>query len=288
MHTWCMDKLQCLSLWFLSWASLGEVEGRWRKMMSLTKRRRSCVARASTEEKYHSAVNELLTSDDWKNHPKLRQWFGNKWLKSKEVIFIIMMSQIMLFILQVLMDMEVNESNWTTTILTVMQSNIYNVAQRAKKVVSDIPGLVDFVFNFPDGQWCFLRNSSNRRTVKSIMLIKKLSGLVEMMSGLVNANFSLPEWQAVKVIFFAPWRGLLVYSCHCPIFSNAEVGVGIPERGLQCESKHNNGVERQNKLFKYSYLRSHKNNSPSVTLTILIQDFLPDNYSRLVDTISVF
>ena len=60
--------------------------------------------------------------------------------------------QIMLFILQVLMDMEVNESNWTTTILTVMQSNIYNVAQRAKKVVSDIPGLVDFVFNFPDGQ----------------------------------------------------------------------------------------------------------------------------------------
>ena len=55
-----------------------------------------------------------------------------------------MMSQTMLFILQVLMDMEVNESNWTTTILTVMQSNIYNVAQRAKKVVSDSPGLVDF------------------------------------------------------------------------------------------------------------------------------------------------
>ena len=54
----------------------------------------------------------------------------------------------------------------------------------------------------------------------------------------------------------------------------------------------NNGVERQNKLFKYSYLKikkkSHKNNSLSVMLTVLIEDFLPDNYSRLVDTISVF
>ena len=50
----------------------------------------------------------------------------------------------------------------------------------------------------------------------------------------------------------------------------------------------NNGVERQNKLFKYSYLKSHENNSLSVMLTVLIEDFLPDNYSRLVDTISVF
>ena len=40
--------------------------------------------------------------------------------------------------------------------------------------------------------------------MKSILLIKKLLGLVEMTSGLVNANFSLPEWQAVKMIFFAP------------------------------------------------------------------------------------
>ena len=31
-----------------------------------------------------------------------------------------------------------------------------------------------------------------------------LLGLVEMTSGLVNAIFSLPEWQAVKMIFFAP------------------------------------------------------------------------------------
>ena len=40
--------------------------------------------------------------------------------------------------------------------------------------------------------------------MKSILLVKKLLGLVEMKSGLVNASFSLPEWQAVKMIFFAP------------------------------------------------------------------------------------
>ena len=45
--------------------------------------------------------------------------------------------------------------------------------------------------------------------MKSILLVKKFLGLVEMMSGLVNASFSLPEWQAVKMIFFAPWVSLL-------------------------------------------------------------------------------
>ena len=36
------------------------------------------------------------------------------------------------------------------------------------------------------------------------MLIKKGFGLVEMTCGLVYANYSLPEWQAVKLTFFAP------------------------------------------------------------------------------------
>ena len=35
--------------------------------------------------------------------------------------------------------------------------------------------------------------------MKSIQLDEKLLGLVEMTSGLVNASFSLPEWQAVKM-----------------------------------------------------------------------------------------
>ena len=61
--------------------------------------------------------------------------------------------------------------------------------QHARKVVSDSPGLVDLaiglvnsVFNLPDGQVKFQRNSNNRRTVKSILLVKKLLGLVEMKS----------------------------------------------------------------------------------------------------------
>ena len=42
--------------------------------------------------------------------------------------------------------------------------------------------------------------------MKSILLVKKFLGLVEMTSGLVNASFSLPKWQAVKMIFFAPCK----------------------------------------------------------------------------------
>ena len=56
-------------------------------------------------------------------------------------------------------------------------------------------GLVNFVFNLPDGQvMFFLRNSNNRRNVKSILLVKKFLGLVEMTSGLLKARFSLPKW----------------------------------------------------------------------------------------------
>ena len=46
--------------------------------------------------------------------------------------------------------------------------------------------------------------------MKSILLVKKFLGLVEMTSGLVNANFSLLEWQAVKMIFFAPWLEVIL------------------------------------------------------------------------------
>ena len=49
-----------------------------------------------------------------------------------------------------------------------------------------------------------MRNSNKRRTLKSILLVKTFLGLVEMTSGLVNVSFSFPDWQAVKMIFFAP------------------------------------------------------------------------------------
>ena len=46
--------------------------------------------------------------------------------------------------------------------------------------------------------------------MKSILLVMKLLELVEMISGLVNAIFSLLEWPAVKMIFFAPWYVIMI------------------------------------------------------------------------------
>ena len=72
------------------------------------------------------------------------------------------------------------------------------------------PGLVDFaiglvnsVFNLTDGQVMFFEEFEYQKKCEInnfIRLNKKLLGLVEMTSGLVNANFSLPKWQAVKII----------------------------------------------------------------------------------------
>ena len=45
--------------------------------------------------------------------------------------------------------------------------------------------------------------------MKSILLIKKFLGLVEVTFGLVYASLSLPKWQAVKMTFFAP--------CYAPV-----------------------------------------------------------------------
>ena len=64
-------------------------------------------------------------------------------------------------------------------------------------------GLVNFVLNLPYGQVKFFEEFK-RTTVKSILLTKMFLGLVEMTVGLVSASFSLPEWQALKMTFFAP------------------------------------------------------------------------------------
>ena len=78
-------------------------------------------------------------------------------------------------------------------------------------MVSDSPGLVGFaiglvnsVINLPDGQVKFFEESKSQRNCEINLLIKTFLGLVEMMFGLVNVSFSLPEWQAVKLTFFAP------------------------------------------------------------------------------------
>ena len=81
----------------------------------------------------------------------------------------------------------------------------------AKKVVSDSPGLVDFairlvnsVINLPDGQVSFFEEFKLQKNCEISLLIKTFFGLVEMIFGLVNVSFSLPDWQAVKMTFFAP------------------------------------------------------------------------------------
>ena len=79
-------------------------------------------------------------------------------------------------------------------------------------MVSDSPGLVDFaiglmnsVFNLTDGQMMFFEEFEKQKNCEINSALQKAFGLVEMTSGLVNVSFSLPEWQAVKMIFFATW-----------------------------------------------------------------------------------
>ena len=44
----------------------------------------------------------------------------------------------------------------------------------------------------------------------------------------------------------------------------------------------NNGVERQNKDFKNEFLNDFKDKSLSGMVTVLVDQFLPDKYRRLV------
>ena len=62
--------------------------------------------------------------------------------------------------------------------------------------------------------------------MKSILLVKKLLGLVEMTSGLVNVSFSLPEWQAVKRIFFAPCV-IFIYKRQKQTLDNSKVRITV-------------------------------------------------------------
>ena len=83
--------------------------------------------------------------------------------------------------------------------------------QLSKKVVSDSPvladfaiGLENFAINLSDGQVNFFEEFKLQKCEINV-LIKTFLGLVEMMFGLVNVSFSLREWKAVKMTFFAPW-----------------------------------------------------------------------------------
>ena len=64
--------------------------------------------------------------------------------------------------------------------------------------MSNSPGLVDFAIRLVNS----VVDGQNNCEIN--LLIKTFFGLVEMIFGLVNVSFSLPEWQAVKMTFFAP------------------------------------------------------------------------------------
>ena len=76
--------------------------------------------------------------------------------------------------------------------------------------MSDSPVLVDFaiglvmsVLNLPDGQVLFFWGNSNYRRIVINPANQKGFWETEMTCGLVHASYSLPEWQAVKLTFFA-------------------------------------------------------------------------------------
>ena len=73
--------------------------------------------------------------------------------------------------------------------------------QRAKKVVSDSPGLVDFaiglvnisVINLPDGQVKCFEEFKLQKNCEIVLLIQTFLGLVEMMFGLVMLASAYPN-----------------------------------------------------------------------------------------------
>ena len=73
--------------------------------------------------------------------------------------------------------------------------------QRAKKVASDSPGLVDFaiglvnisVINLPDGQVKCFEEFKLQKNCEIVLLIQTFLGLVEMMFGLVMLASACPN-----------------------------------------------------------------------------------------------
>ena len=56
------------------------------------------------------------------------------------------------------------------------------------------------------GKCCFLGKFKLQKDCYQSGQSKRVLGLVEVTCGLIHAIYSVPEWQAVKLIFFAPCR----------------------------------------------------------------------------------
>ena len=103
--------------------------------------------------------------------------------------------------------------------------------------MSDSPGLVDFaiglvnsVIKLPDGQVKLFEEFKLQKNCEINLLVKTFVGLVEMMLELVNVSFSLPEWQAVKMIFLAPWT----IASHAGVFREARIS-SLPTNAYSTE-----------------------------------------------------
>ena len=80
--------------------------------------------------------------------------------------------------------------------------------QCAKKVMSNSPGLVDFVIWLVNFVWQvkFSGNSNYRRTAVNPAHQILFSGLVKMTLWLVHVNNSVPKWQAVNWLSLHPGK----------------------------------------------------------------------------------
>ena len=101
----------------------------------------------------------------------------------------------------------------------------------------DSPGLVDFaiglvnsVINLPDGQVKFFEEFKLQKNCE-------INLLIEMMFGLEYVCFSLPEWQAVKMTFFAPWFYSLAF--------RQDVAETFPDKHFNKTTAYWNGQDLQ-------------------------------------------
>ena len=106
---------------------------------------------------------------------------------------------------------------------------IISLDQHAKKLVSDSRGLVDFaigqvniVLNLPDGQVKFFEKCKLQKKCEINCAHQNVFGASSNDVCIVNATFSLPEWQAVKLTFFAPCPRPVSYT-HLTLPTNREV-----------------------------------------------------------------
>ena len=65
-------------------------------------------------------------------------------------------------------------------------------------------GLANSVLNLPDGQVKFFEEFKLHTGKNCVISPAYQTGPVEMNFGLVEASYSLPQWQPLKLTFFAP------------------------------------------------------------------------------------